>query len=72
MLHQVAASVVNDDRVRHAVLAKLPGGQAGTLVAGPGLVNPNVDRDACIVRFVDWCQRRTPIDGREPTGVAVS
>ena len=43
VLHQMSASVINDDRVRHAVLAKLPGGQAGTLVAGPGLVNPDVD-----------------------------
>ena len=46
VLHQVAAGVVDDDRVRHAVLAQLPGGQAGALVARAGLVHPDMDRDA--------------------------
>src|SRR5690606_11152201 len=45
-LHQVTAGIVGDHGVRHAVLAELPGGQAGPLVARPGLVDPDVDRAA--------------------------
>src|SRR5439155_10462953 len=71
VLHQVAAGVVGNHGVRHAVLAELPGGQAGPLIAGPRFVNPDMDRDAGIVRLVDRRQCRAPVDGGEPAGVAV-
>ena len=69
--HQVAAGIVDDDRVRDAVLAELPGGEAGALVARPGLVDPDMDRDAVVMGAIDRRQRGAPIDGREPAGVAM-
>ena len=71
MLHQMAADIVGDHRMRHAVLAELEGGQRGALVARPGLVDPDMDRDAGIVRGVDRRGGGAPIDGRQPTGVAM-
>ena len=52
-------------------LRELPGRQAGALVARPRLVDPDMDRDAGIVRLVDRRQRGAPVDGGEPAGVAM-
>jgi hypothetical protein len=71
VLHQVAAGVVRDHRVRHAVLTKFPGGQSGALVARTRLVDPDMERHPPVVRHVDRCQRGAEIDGRKPAGVAV-
>jgi len=71
VLHQMAADIVGDDDVRHPVLAQFPGGQAGALVARAGLVDPDMNRDAGIVRDIDGGQRRTPIDRRQPAGIAM-
>ena len=46
VLHQVAAGIVRDHRVRHRLLAELPGGERGTLVARAGLVDPHMKRQA--------------------------
>src|SRR4029077_8412012 len=70
-LHQVAAGIVSDHGVRHAVLAEFPGRQAGALVARPRLVDPDMDRQTGIVRLVDRRQRRAPVDGGEPACIAV-
>ena len=70
-LHQVPARVVDDHRVRDAVRAQLPRRQRGALVARPRLVDPDVNRDARVVRRVDTRQRRPPVDRRQPAGVAV-
>ena len=70
-LHQMAAGIVRDHRVRHAVLAELPGGERGALVARARLVDPDVDRYAFIVSLVDWGRRGAPVDAGEPAGVAV-
>ena len=53
------------------VLAELPGGEAGALVARPGLVDPDMERDAGIMRAIDRRQRRAPIDRGEPAGIAM-
>ena len=70
-LHQVPARVVDDHRVRDAVRAQLPRGQRGALVARPRLVDPDVNRNARVVRRVDARQRRPPVDRRQPARVAV-
>jgi hypothetical protein len=46
---QVAAGIVDDDRMRDAVFAELPGCEARTLIARAGLVYPDMDQDAVIV-----------------------
>ena len=71
MLHQVAAGVVGDHGVGHAVLAEFPGRQRGALVARAGFVDPDMDGDAGIVGLVDRRERGAPIDGGEPAGVAM-
>ena len=43
-----------------------------TLVARPGLVDPDVDRQSGVVSHIDRRQRRAPVDRREPAGIAVS
>src|SRR5439155_14396622 len=71
VLHQMAADIVDDDGVRHAVLAKLPGGQAGPLVARARLVNPDMDGDTVVMGAEHRGKRGAPIDGGEPAGIAM-
>src|SRR5204862_5611519 len=52
-------------------LGELPRGQAGALVARPRLVDPDVDRDAGVVRLVDRRQGGAPVDRRQPARVAM-
>ena len=54
VLHQMAAGVVGDHGVRHAVMTELPGGERGALIARARLVDPDMDRNAAIMRLVDW------------------
>ncbi len=70
-LHQVAAGVVGNHAVRHALFAQLEGGQARALVARPGLIHPDVDGQTLCVRQVDRRQRGAPVDGGEPARVAM-
>ena len=70
-LHQMAAGIVDDQRVRHAVAGHLPGGELGTLVARPRLVDIDVDRNAGFRRQIDRRGRGAVVDGRQPAGVAV-
>jgi hypothetical protein len=70
-LHQVPAGAVDDDGERDPHLVELPGGQPRALVAGAGLVDPDVDRDAALDRLVDPRQRRPVVDRGEPARVAV-
>jgi hypothetical protein len=70
-LHQVPAGIVDDDRVRHAVIGELPRRQRRALVARPGLVDPDMDRDPAVVGEVDRRRRRADVDRREPAGVAM-
>jgi hypothetical protein len=71
VLHQMAAGVVGDHGVRHAVMAELPGGQRGALVARPGLIDPDMDGEATVVREIDRRGRRAPVHRRQPAGVAM-
>ena len=71
LLHQMAAGIVGDQRVRHAMAGQFPGGEAGALVARPRLVDPDVHRNAGVVRTVDDAERRAPVDAGDPAGVAM-
>ena len=71
VLHQMAAGIVGDQRVRHAMAGQLPGREAGALVARPRLVDPDMHRDAVIMRAVDDAERRAPVDAGDPAGVAM-
>src|SRR5580692_10313827 len=52
-------------------MRQFPGRQRGSLVAGPCLVDPNVERDSGIESLVNGCQCSSPIDCRQPSGVAM-
>ena len=71
VLHQVAASVVDDHGVGHALLAQLIGRERGALVARPGLIHPHMDVEPGAVGLIDRRQGRAPVDRGEPAGVAV-
>ena len=71
VLHQVAAGIVDDHRVRDAVPGELARGQRRALIARPGLVDPDMDRKAGIVRLVDRRGGRAPVDRRQPAGIAM-
>src|SRR5262249_54434527 len=71
LVHQMAAGIVDDYGVRDAMLAELPGGEAGALVARPGLVDPDMDRHPLIVGAVNRGERGAPVDGGEPPGIAM-
>src|ERR1700722_16757232 len=72
MLHQMAAGIVGDDRMRHAMLAEFEGGQRGALIARPRLVDKDMDRHAAIMRNIDRRGRGAPVDSGEPASVAMS
>jgi hypothetical protein len=57
---QVAAGIVDDDRMRDAVFAELPGCEARTLIARAGLVYPDMDRDAVIVGEISFNLNTAP------------
>ena len=69
--HQMAAGIVGDDGMRHPVLRQFPGGEARPLVARPGLVDPDMQRNPVLMRAIDRRQRGAPIDRRQPAGVAM-
>ena len=71
MLHQMAAGVVGDHRMWDAVVPELPGGERGTLVTGPGLIDPNVNGDPTIMRQINRRRRGSPVHRREPAGVTM-
>ena len=71
VLHQMAAGIVRDHRVRHAVMAEFPGGERSALIARPGLVDPDMNLQAAIMRQIDRRRRGAPIDCGEPAGVAM-
>src|SRR5258707_733398 len=68
----MAADIVDDDGVRDAVLAELPGGQAGALVARPRLVDPDMNGNPVVMRAEHGGERGAPIDSGEPAGIAMS
>ena len=42
VLHEVSARIVDDEIMRHAVSAELPGGQRGSLIARSCLIHPDM------------------------------
>ena len=70
-LHVMAAGIVGDDGVLHAVTAELERGQRCTLIARTRLVHPHMQWDARIMRHIKRRQRRAPIDAGEPAGIAM-
>ena len=70
-LHQMAAGVIDDDRMGDTVLAEFPRRQCSALVARPRLVDPDMHGDAGIMRLVDGRGGGAPVDGREPAGIAM-
>ena len=71
VLHQVAAGVVHDHGVGHALLPQLIGGERGALVARPGLIHPHMDVEPGAVGLVDGGKGRAPVHRGQPAGVAV-
>ena len=71
MLHQMAAGIVDDQRVRHAVAGHLPGGELGALVARARLVDIDVDRNAGLGGEIDRRGGGAVVDRRQPAGIAV-
>jgi cobalamin biosynthesis protein CbiD len=67
----MAAVIVDNDVVRDTVLAEFPGGEARALITRPGLADPDVDRDGLIVGAVDRGESGAPVDGGEPSGIAM-
>ena len=71
VLHQMAAGVVHDHGVGHALLSQLVGRERGALVAGAGLVHPHMDFQPSAVGLIDRRQGRAPVHRGQPAGVAV-
>ena len=72
VLHEVPADVVDDDGVGHALVGEFLGGQAGTLVARAGLIDPDVNRNPGALGGIDRSGGRAPVGEGQPAGIAVS
>ena len=51
--------------------AELEGGERGALIARARFVDPDMQRNACVMRHVDRRERGAPIDAGEPAGIAM-
>src|SRR5665213_725289 len=71
VLHEMATGIVRDHRMRDIMMAEFPGGERGALVAGTGLVDPDMNGETAIMRQVNWRGCGSEIDRRQPAGVAV-
>ena len=71
LLHQVSAGVVDDQRMRNALLSQFESRERGALVARPSLVDEDMDLESRGLRLVDRRRRRAPVDGGQPAGVAM-
>ncbi len=67
----MAAGIVGDHRVGHAVLAELPGGERSALIARAGLVDPDMDAQPAVMRQIDRRRGGADVDGGEPAGIAM-
>src|SRR5262245_11590407 len=67
----MAARIVGDQRMRHAVRAKLEGRERGALIARPRLIHPHMHANALVMGAIDRRERRAPIDASEPPGIAM-
>ena len=71
VLHQMTAGAIGDHGMRHAVMTELPRRERGALIARAGLVDPNMDGMAAVVRQIDRSSGRAPIHRRQPAGIAM-
>jgi len=71
MLHEMAAGVIDDNRVWDSLLSEFPGSQAGTLVSRSGLVDPDVNINSLLESRIDRRGCGTIVDKGEPTGIAM-
>ena len=69
--HEKAGHVVGDQRSRNPVLHQLPGGQAGSLQPGAGLVGKDLDLLAGFVGGADDSQGGTVTGRGQSAGIAV-
>ena len=67
----MAARVVGDQCVRDLLMPQLITGERSALVAGPGFVNPDMNRDFRNLGLVDRRGSRSPIQRCQPTRIAV-
>ena len=71
VLHQMTAGVIRDYRMRHAMVAKFPCRERSALIARPGLVDPDMNLQAAIMRQINRRRRGAPIHRRKPAGIAM-
>src|SRR5579883_3055067 len=71
MLHQMAAGIVDDNCMRHTMLAKLPSRERGALIARPRFINPNMQSDSFVMRHVNWRGGGAPVHRCEPPRIAM-
>ena len=71
MLHEMAAGIVDDQRMGNAVVVKLPGGELGALVARPRFIDIDMNRNAFFAGQIDRRRRGAVIHGGEPAGIAM-
>ena len=71
MLHQVTTCVIDDHGVRHTLTRQLIGRERCPLIARPGLIHPNMNVQPGAMGLINRCQRRSPVNGRQPARIAV-
>jgi len=71
MLHQMAAGIVGDDGMRHTMRTQLERSQRRALIAWARFIDPDMERQSCVMGHVDRRKRSPPIDARKPAGVAM-
>ena len=71
MLHEMAAGIVDDQRMGNAVIVELPGGELGALVARPRFIDIDMNRNAFFAGKIDRRRRGSVIHGGEPAGIAM-
>ncbi len=67
----MAAGIVGQDGVVDAMAAQFKGGQRGALVAGTGLIDPDMEGNAGVMRQIDRRQGGAVIHRRQPAGIAM-
>src|ERR1700731_2716232 len=67
----MSARVIGNQGVRNSVMREFPCRERRSLVAGPSLVDPDVDGHSGIKSLVNRRQCGSPINCRQPSGVAM-
>ena len=71
VLHQMPARIVRDHRMRNAMRAEFIGCERCALIARARFVDPDMHGNTGIMRHIDGCQRRAPIDTGQPARIAM-